>query len=107
MVDEVTPLASVSDGQLRDSSVSLPDVAEGFADLDAESPAPVHVAFMRDELEVGGRSAPACDRLLIHDSLRWTCACGASGRVGRTSDGIPYLDAELVRHTPGETKEGA
>ena len=48
---------------------------------------------------------PHCERLVQNDSLRWTCACGASGLVGRSVDGIPYVNAEILRHEPGETKE--
>ena len=49
-------------------------------------------------------SVPLCDRLVQHNSLRWNCACGASGSVDRSADGIPYVDDEMLRHEPGETK---
>lgn len=45
-----------------------------------------------------------CARLVQHDSLRWECACGASGPVARSGDGIPYVDAEVLRHAPGERR---
>ena len=48
---------------------------------------------------------PLCDRLVQHNSLRWSCACGAAGPVGRSADGIPYVDDEMLRHEPGATKE--
>lgn len=53
-------------------------------------------------------AAQPCGRQLVErDSIRWRCACGAAGRVGRDADGIPYLTDELLRHEPGEQKEGA
>lgn len=46
-----------------------------------------------------------CDRLVNHDSLRWTCACGGSGPVARSLDGMPFVNEEMLRHEPGQTKE--
>lgn len=70
------------------------------------SPAPTE-----RELPVAAAAArPRCDRLLTHDSIYWVCACGARGRVGRSADGIPYVDDEVLGHLPGEdklAKEGA
>lgn len=43
-----------------------------------------------------------CDRLLTYDSVFWRCGCGATGRVGRTSEGMPAIDAAVRRHPPGE-----
>ncbi len=50
-------------------------------------------------------AVPLCGRLVQHNSLRWTCACGAAGPVGRSADGIPYVDDEMLRHEAGEVKE--
>lgn len=46
-----------------------------------------------------------CSRFVTFDSLRWRCACGASGRVGRTADGIPDTSGDILLHRPGESKE--
>ena len=46
-----------------------------------------------------------CTRFVIYDSLRWHCNCGASGRVGRTADGIPDTSGDILRHQPGVSKE--
>jgi hypothetical protein len=54
--------------------------------------------------KVAGTSTAVCERLVSHDSLRWRCACGASGPVARSNDGIPYVTEEILRHTPGEVR---
>lgn len=46
-----------------------------------------------------------CQRAITQDSLRWHCACGAGGPVGRSSDGIPFVTEEMLRHLPGQQKE--
>jgi hypothetical protein len=48
--------------------------------------------------------ANVCNRLIQHDSMAWWCACGATGRVGRSNDGIPFINEEILRHAPGERK---
>lgn len=66
----------------------------------------------RSVLEEGGLkpplsitvAPPRCRRMVRHDSLKWTCACGASGPVGRSADGIPYVNAAMLEHVTGETK---
>lgn len=47
-----------------------------------------------------------CDRLVQHDSLRWWCACGASGLTGRSPDGIPYVTDEILAHYPAGLSAG-
>ena len=49
--------------------------------------------------------APACTRLTTYDSLRWRCACGATGRVPRTPGGMPDTSGDVLRHQPGVSKE--
>jgi hypothetical protein len=46
-----------------------------------------------------------CTAFVTYDSLRWRCNCGASGRVGRTADGIPDTSGDILRHLPGVSKE--
>jgi hypothetical protein len=48
---------------------------------------------------------PACTRLTTFDSLRWRCACGASGRVPRTPGGMPDTSGDVLRHLPGVSRE--
>lgn len=76
--------------------------------------APPEIRDPRTETMVAGPPAsakteavtePPCTRFVQHDSLHWTCACGATGRVGRSPDGMPFVTDELLRHQPGETKE--
>jgi len=38
-----------------------------------------------------------CDRLVNYDARFWNCACGASGRVAVSKDGIP-AGPESFRH---------
>lgn len=46
-----------------------------------------------------------CSRKIVHfDSLFWRCACGATGRVGRSNDGIPFVNDEVLAHAPGENR---
>ncbi len=45
-----------------------------------------------------------CSRQVTYDSLRWSCACGAEGKVGRSKDGIPYVDEDILAHAPGEQR---
>ena len=47
---------------------------------------------------------PPCRRMVRHDSIKWTCACGASGPVGRSVDGMPYVNSVILEHVTGETK---
>jgi hypothetical protein len=56
------------------------------------------------ELRVVPAPPKSCDRLIVRDSIRWHCACGASGPVGRSKDGIPYVDGEILAHEPGEQR---
>ena len=58
---------------------------------------------VREEIAAAG--APDCTRFVTYDSLRWHCNCGASGRVGRTADGIPDTSGDILRHQPGVSKE--
>jgi hypothetical protein len=41
-----------------------------------------------------------CTRLVNYDARFWRCACGASGRVRVSPDGIP-AGPESFRHTTG------
>ncbi len=41
-----------------------------------------------------------CDRLVNHNAMFWRCACGASGRVRVSADGIP-AGPDSFRHLPG------
>lgn len=51
------------------------------------------------------RAPEGCTREIVHhDSLFWRCACGGSGRVGRSKDGIPYVNEEILAHVPGEQR---
>jgi hypothetical protein len=43
-----------------------------------------------------------CERTVTYDSQRWVCACGVSGEVARSNDGIPYVDDEVLAHAPGD-----
>ena len=80
----------------RDASVTLIPECEG---LEREVPDSEGRHITLNE------RVPLCDRLVQHNSLRWSCACGAAGPVGRSADGIPYVDDEMLRHEPGATKE--
>jgi len=69
------------------------------------------VATLVDPLAVAlaehGRASTidGCTRFMSFDSIRWRCACGASGPVGRTNDGIPDTSGDILRHQPGVSKE--
>lgn len=46
-----------------------------------------------------------CTRTILEwDGIRWRCACGASGPVRVSNDGIPYVDEEILAHQPGESR---
>lgn len=90
--------AEVAAGPLLDAALPLapagrPPATEAFAD-----------AVMRPEQSPPVTLVAACQRLLQHDSVAWWCACGATGRVGRSNDGIPFVNEEILRHAPGERR---
>ena len=74
---------------------------------DPRTPPPATADEATVSAAVAPREAPppGCQRQINPDSLRGRCACGASGPVGRSVDGIPFVNAEMLRHEPGETKE--
>lgn len=72
------------------------------------------VSFTRTESQYGywweggigtAEGVTECGRRITWNSCRWICACGGSGRLGRDADGMPYVDDDVLRHQPGETKE--
>lgn len=83
-----------------------------------EDPPEMHITFTESEevfrstvnLETGvgtirvKRPDGECSRQVTYDSLRWSCACGAAGKVGRSNDGIPYVDEDVLAHAPGEQR---
>ncbi len=85
-------------------TLTLPKVLKPIpAAAPAAPPAPVEDPRV---LASVAESPPVrCGRLVQHDSLRWRCACGGSGPVGRSPDGMPYVNDEMLRHAPGERKE--
>lgn len=49
---------------------------------------------------------PYCHREILEaNGDEWRCACGASGPSGRSLDGIPFFDDDILLHRPGERKE--
>jgi hypothetical protein len=54
-------------------------------------------------VEAGEEIRP-CSRLVQHDSMRWFCACGGGGPVGRSVDGIPFVNEDILAHLPGEER---
>ncbi len=87
----------------------MPAVAEEIVEqlagltLDEETAVPIGDVVRRGFEKDPG--PPDCDRLIHHDSIAWRCACGARGPVGRSADGVPFVDAEILRHKPGRDKE--
>lgn len=78
-----------------------------LAVVSGEAPEVVATALPQPVQETQGSPVPLCTRLVsIVDSSRWSCACGAAGKVGRNADGIPYIDGPMLEHRPGERKEG-
>lgn len=83
----------------KQAQEALTDATERYGLTAAATPADVEARqrLMRESPEL-------CKRMVRHDSIKWTCACGASGPVGRSADGIPYVNAAMLEHATGETK---
>lgn len=84
------------------SSAALAESETTAAAADAAPLALAAVASAPPPTEV---RAADCNRFVSFDSLRWRCACGASGRVGRTPDGMPDTSGDVLRHPAGVSKE--
>jgi hypothetical protein len=66
---------------------------------------PEEVEGMAPDFFAELRKRARCIRQIVYrDGLIWRCACGATGPMGRSSDGIPFEDETILAHAPGETR---
>jgi len=88
--------ALLSDSVLIETAPNGTEV-RAIRDPDAE----VRAAFAAQHSTI---EPERCARLLRWDSSGWSCTCGGSGPVGRSPDGIPFANDEILAHAPGEKR---
>jgi hypothetical protein len=97
-------------GRSARASVEAEAITDPLAQLVATpppgpEPIPGAAVALQEAIPAVESATADCDRFISFDSIRWRCACGATGRVGRTNDGIPDTSGDVLRHQPGESKE--
>lgn len=101
----VTPVpVSLNDPRALAEPVRMTDPPPVAAAGVPPAPETIAEATMRPEQKTLPAMVAGCQRLVQHDSVAWWCACGATGRMGRSNDGIPYVNDEILRHAPGERR---